>query len=175
MSALKMPIEHSRKTIPYEELAEWRAGLGLGSRPLVVTNGCFDLIHPGHLFLLEKARALGNELLVGMTGDEAVAMLKGQGRPAMPERDRVLILSGLEAVTHVCLFPEIDAIGFLEKARPDVYVKGGDYTIETINQKERRLLEAFGCKIEILPRFESQSSTAIMQRILKGGKASAPR
>jgi rfaE bifunctional protein nucleotidyltransferase chain/domain len=170
-----MPSQHSRKTIPYEGLVEWRTNLPPAGRPLVVTNGCFDLIHPGHLFLLETARSLGKTLLVGVTGDEAVGILKGPGRPAMPERDRAFILSCLEAVTHVCLFPEVDAVGFLEKARPDVYVKGGDYTIETINQEERRSLQALGCRIDIVPRFESQSTTAVVQRILKGDNRSAPR
>lgn len=154
-----------RKVIPYESLGEWRADLDSLSRPLVVTNGCFDLLHPGHVFFLEKARGLGKTLLVGVTGDEAIRTLKGPGRPAMPARDRLMLLSSLEAVSKVCLFAEVDALAFLGAARPDIYVKGGDYTIDTINQAERRLLEQQGAKIEILPRFELQSSSAIFRRI----------
>jgi D-glycero-beta-D-manno-heptose 1-phosphate adenylyltransferase len=156
-----------RKLIPYEDLPKWRAHLEEINRPLVVTNGCFDLVHPGHLFLLEKARELGKILLVGVTGDPAIRHLKGPGRPAMPARDRLLLLSSLESVSNVCLFPEIDAAAFLRAARPDIYVKGGDYTLESINQEERRLLEASGVKIQIIPRFELQSSSAILQRIVK--------
>jgi D-beta-D-heptose 7-phosphate kinase/D-beta-D-heptose 1-phosphate adenosyltransferase len=156
-----------RKVVPYEDLGNWRAHLQEVNRPLVVTNGCFDLLHPGHLFLLEKARELGKTLLVGVTGDEAIRNLKGPGRPAMPGRDRLLLLSSLEAVSNVCLFPEIDAVAFLQAARPDIYVKGGDYTLDSINQEERRLLEGAGVKIQIIPRVELQSSSAILQRIVK--------
>jgi rfaE bifunctional protein nucleotidyltransferase chain/domain len=161
-------MQASRKIIHYEALANWRAHLDKSNRPLVVTNGCFDLLHPGHLFLLEKARQLGNTLLVGVTGDEAIRMLKGAGRPAMPARDRLLLLSSLEAVSNVCLFPQVDAVAFLQVAQPDVYVKGGDYTIQSINQEERRFLENAGVKIEIVPRFELQSSSAIFERIAHG-------
>jgi bifunctional ADP-heptose synthase (sugar kinase/adenylyltransferase) len=82
-----------------------------------------------------------------------------------------MLLSGLEAVSNVCLFPEVNAIGFLEKAQPDIYVKGGDYTIETINQEERRFLDASDVRIEILPRFESRSSSAILRSIAQSAAA----
>jgi rfaE bifunctional protein nucleotidyltransferase chain/domain len=170
MPVSKIHLQMSRKVIAYEQLADWRMTLLAAQRPLVVTNGCFDLIHPGHLFLLERACTLGATLLVGVTGDEAVRLLKGEGRPAMPQRDRVLILAGLEPVSHVCLFPEIDAMAFLEKARPDIYVKGGDYTIDSINQAERALLERIGATIKILPRFEALSTTSTFQRILARGR-----
>src|SRR3954468_20547795 len=111
-----------KKIIPYEKLPTWRATLSAISTPLVVTNGCFDILHPGHLFLLEKAAALGKTLLVGVTGDAAIHQLKGPGRPTLPERDRLLMLCALEFVSHVCLFPELDAVAFLEKSRPDIYV-----------------------------------------------------
>lgn len=155
------------KIIPYEELANWRASLPAQAKPLVVTNGCFDILHPGHLFLLEKARAMGKMLLVGLTGDAAIQKLKGAGRPTVPERDRVLMLCGFEFVSRVCLFPDLDAVAFLEKSRPDIYVKGGDYTIETINQDERRFLEFSGVTIEIVPKFENQSTSAILRKILE--------
>jgi len=102
---------------------------------------------------------------VGVTGDEAIRMLKGPKRPAMPARDRLLLLSSLEPVSNVCLFPEVDAVAFLRAAQPDIYVKGGDYTMESINQEERRFLEGAGVKIQIIPRFELQSSSALFERI----------
>jgi rfaE bifunctional protein nucleotidyltransferase chain/domain len=154
------------KVISYQDLAAWREALSSTSRPLVVTNGCFDILHPGHLFLLANARGLGKTLLVGLTGDAAIRTLKGPSRPAMPEQDRLTILCGLESVSNVCLFPETDAVDFLKKSRPDVYVKGGDYTIETINPDERDYLESAGVRIEFIPRFESQSTSSIVQRIV---------
>lgn len=153
----------TRKIIPYEELIAWRAGLSAQNAPLVATNGCFDLLHPGHRFLLEQARSLGKTLIVGLTGDDAVRQLKGPGRPVVEESNRVRALANLEAVTYVCLFPELDAVAFLEKCRPDIYVKGGDYTLETINQIERQSLVRLGCRIEILPKFENYSTTALLQ------------
>lgn len=153
------------KMVRYEELTTWRAALGGERTPVVATNGCFDILHPGHLFLLERARTLGQTLIVGVTSDAGVRALKGPARPALPEKDRVLMLCSLECVTHVCLFPEVNAIGFLQKCRPDVYVKGGDYTLETINQEERRMLEAAGARIEILPKFGDQSSSKILRKI----------
>jgi rfaE bifunctional protein nucleotidyltransferase chain/domain len=167
-------MQASRKIIAYETLASWRATLESADRPLVVTNGCFDLLHPGHLFLLEKARELGKTLLVGVTGDEAIRTLKGPGRPAMPARDRMLMLSSLEPVSKVCLFPDVNAVEFLRTVQPDIYVKGGDYTIESINQEERRLLEGIGAKIEIVPRFEVQSSSAIFRRISQSARDISP-
>jgi rfaE bifunctional protein nucleotidyltransferase chain/domain len=154
-----------RKIVPYESLTGWRASIGSANRPLVVTNGCFDLVHPGHLLLLDQARGLGNCLLVGVTGDEAIRNLKGPGRPAVPEHDRVLFLAALEAVSAVCLFPETDATEFLRKAGPDLYVKGGDYTIDTMNQKERRFLEGLGVRIELLTFHEGHSSTKLLQKL----------
>jgi rfaE bifunctional protein nucleotidyltransferase chain/domain len=153
------------KLVPYEQLAKWRAELAQERMPVVATNGCFDILHPGHVFLLERARTLGRTLIVGVTGDAGVRALKGPTRPALPENDRVLMLCSVECVTHVCLFPEVGAVGFLQKCRPDVYVKGGDYTLETINQEERGMLEAAGVRIEILPKFGDQSSSKILQRI----------
>jgi rfaE bifunctional protein nucleotidyltransferase chain/domain len=164
-------MQAGKKIIPYEALVDWRASLDADAFPLVATNGCFDILHPGHVSFLERARALGKTLLVGVTGDEAIRALKGSGRPAMEARDRLMLLSGLEAVSNVCLFPEVNAIGFLEKAQPDIYVKGGDYTIETINQEERRFLDASDVRIEILPRFESRSSSAILRSIAQSAAA----
>ena len=161
-----MKMHCARKIIPYGELPLWRSFFRAENGPLVITNGCFDLLHPGHLHLLENARALGGTLLVGVTGDEAVRELKGENRPVVPEADRVLMLAGLEAVSFACLFPEVDAVAFLEKSQPDIYVKGGDYTIETINQRERQLLERLGVKIEILPLLHDRSSSSLLRRIL---------
>src|SRR5512139_4063214 len=96
---------------------------------LVVTNGCFDVLHLGHVTYLETARSQGDALLVGVNSDEAVRQLKGPGRPVTPETDRAAVLAALESVDGVCIFAESTATRFLAAAQPDIYVKGGDYTL----------------------------------------------
>jgi D-beta-D-heptose 7-phosphate kinase/D-beta-D-heptose 1-phosphate adenosyltransferase len=140
----------------------------------VATNGCFDILHPGHLLMLERARELGGSLLVGVTGDEAVRLLKGNGRPSVPEQDRILMLAGFEAVSFVCLFPEVNAVGFLEKARPNIYVKGNEYTIETIDQDERLTLANLGTRIEFIPMLKERSTSILVSRILKKAEVPGP-
>ena len=132
---------------------------------LVVTNGCFDLLHAGHVIYLEQAAALGDLLLVGCNGDESVRQLKGEGRPLNPEADRALVLSALESVGSVVVFPERRAEDFLRLAKPDVYVKGGDYTPETLDAGERVAVESGGGEIVIIPFVPGKSTTDIIQRM----------
>ena len=117
-----------------DRLREWRRGLRASGAKLVVTNGCFDLLHLGHVTYLETARGQGDVLLVGVNGDDSVRKLKGPGRPVNTEGDRAAVLAGLESVTAVFVFREPEATEFLRMAEPDVYVKGGDYTLDTLNQ-----------------------------------------
>jgi len=133
---------------------------------LVATNGCFDILHLGHVTYLQQAREQGDALLVGLTSDVHVSALKGPGRPVNSERDRAAVLAALESVSGVYVFPEQDARSFLELARPDVYVKGGDYTIDTINQDERRLLDGMGVRIVILGNVPGKSTTGILDKII---------
>jgi len=132
---------------------------------LVVTNGCFDLLHAGHVSYLENARALGDALLIGLNGDESVRQLKGPGRPVNAEQDRAIVLAALESVTAVCIFAERSANRILGIAQPDIYVKGGDYTVETIPQDERRTVEQGGGKIVFLPFVPGRSTTALLKTI----------
>jgi len=132
---------------------------------LVVTNGCFDILHLGHVSYLEAARNLGDALLIGVSGDESVRQLKGANRPLNNESDRAAVLAALESVTGVCIFAEKTATRFLSLAQPDIYVKGGDYTLETLNQDERRTVEQGGGKIIILPFVPGKSTTALLQKI----------
>ncbi len=154
-----------RKIIPWATLPEWRAALRSAGRRLVVTNGCFDLLHPGHVLYLEAARNLGDALLVGVTGDASVRELKGPGRPVNTEEDRAIVLAGLESVSAVCIFTERDATRFLSRAEPDIYVKGGDYTLETVNQQERQLIEQAGGTVRILPATPGKSTTGLLKKI----------
>jgi D-glycero-beta-D-manno-heptose 1-phosphate adenylyltransferase len=128
-------------------------------RKLVLTNGCFDLLHVGHVRYLQAARALGDILVVAINGDESVRALKGEGRPLNRETDRAEIIAALECVDHVVIFPETRATHLLEKVRPSIYVKGGDYTHERLNADERAALEKIGAEIRILP-FEPGYSTS---------------
>jgi len=153
------------KIIPWDKLPEWSAGIRAGGRKLVVTNGCFDLLHAGHVTYLENARNLGDVLLVGITADSGVRELKGPNRPVNSEMDRALVLAALESVNAVCIFPDTTALSFHASARPDIYVKGGDYTLETINQDERRLVERNGAKVVVLPGVPGKSTTALLKKI----------
>jgi D-glycero-beta-D-manno-heptose 1-phosphate adenylyltransferase len=155
------------KIIAWDKLPEWRAGLRATGKRLVVTNGCFDLLHLGHVTYLEAARNEGDALLVGVNGDEAVRQLKGPDRPVTPEHDRAAVLAALESVDGVCIFAEPTATRFLAAARPDVYVKGGDYTLDTLNQEERRTVEWAGGKIVIIPIVPGRSTTALLKKITR--------
>lgn len=134
---------------------------------LVVTNGCFDILHLGHVSYLESARNLGDALLIGVSGDNGVRELKGANRPVNSEGDRAAVLAALESVTAVCIFSEKTANRFLSIATPDVYVKGGDYTLETLNQEERRTVEQAGGKIVLLPFVPGKSTTTLLEKIAR--------
>jgi len=134
-------------------------------KKLVVTNGCFDILHLGHVSYLESARNLGDALLVGINGDAGARLLKGPGRPVNSEADRAGVLAALASVDGVCIFADKTATKFLSAARPDIYVKGGDYTLDTLNQEERRLVESARGKIVILPLLPGKSTTALLEKI----------
>lgn len=143
----------------------WRAGLRASGKRLVVTNGCFDLLHLGHVTYLETARNEGDALLIGLNSDESTRKLKGAGRPVNEEQDRAAVLAALESVDGVCIFTEQTAIHFLSVAQPDIYAKGGDYTLDTLNQEERRLIERTEGRIAIIPVVPGKSTTELLKKI----------
>lgn len=159
------PVNFREKLIAWNDLSAWRTQMRSNGKRLVVTNGCFDILHLGHVSYLEAARNLGDALLIGVNGDEAVGQLKGANRPVNSESDRAAVLAALESVTGVCIFVDKTATRFLMSARPDIYVKGGDYTLETLDQEERRAVEQAGGKIIILPFVPGKSTTALLQKI----------
>jgi D-glycero-beta-D-manno-heptose 1-phosphate adenylyltransferase len=159
------PVNLLGKIISWEQLPEWRADLRSSGKRLVVTNGCFDLLHPGHVVYLERARNLGDALLVGLNGDESVRQLKGEGRPVNSEQDRAMVLAALGSVNGVCIFADKAATRFLARAEPDIYVKGGDYTVDSLNQEERRTVELRGGRIAIVPFLPGKSTTALLKKI----------
>jgi rfaE bifunctional protein nucleotidyltransferase chain/domain len=160
-------MDYRSKIIARQDLAAWRESFRATGRKLVVTNGCFDILHIGHVTYLEKARSQGDALLVGVNGDDSIRLLKGPHRPVNTEDDRAGIVAALACVEAACVFAEVSATEFLKVARPDVYVKGGDYTVDTINQEERRLVESQGGRIVILSFVPGKSTTGLIQKISK--------
>ncbi len=153
------------KIIAWNQLPTWRNQWRASGKKLVVTNGCFDLLHLGHVTYLENARNFGGALLLGVNGDAAVRKLKGPGRPVNSEADRAAVLAALQSVDGVCIFTEPTATQFLAAAQPDIYVKGGDYTLETLNQDERRTVESTGGKIMLVPFVPGKSTTGLLEKI----------
>jgi rfaE bifunctional protein nucleotidyltransferase chain/domain len=153
------------KIIPWAKLPSWRAGIRGKGLKLVVTNGCFDILHLGHVTYLQAARQHGDLLLVGVNGDSAVRELKGPDRPITTESDRAAIVAALACVDAVCIFEQRSALQFLTAAQPDIWVKGGDYTIDTLNQDERGAVEKAGGKVVILPLVPGKSTTALLEKI----------
>jgi cyclomaltodextrinase len=162
------------KIISLQELPAWREALREAGHRLVVTNGCFDLLHAGHVTYLEQAATLGDVLLIGCNGDESVRQLKGPSRPLNSEADRAVVLAALESVGAVAVFPEKRADNFLRLAKPDVYVKGGDYTPETLEADERAVVESGGGEVVIIPFVPGKSTTSIIERMNEQRENSMP-
>ncbi len=130
---------------------------------VVFTNGCFDLIHPGHVSYLRAARSLGDALVVGLNSDASISRLKGPLRPVVPERDRAAVLGALESVDAVILFGEDTPVRLLRMLRPAVYVKGGDYKIEEL--PEAKVAAEIGAEIKLLPFEPGYSTSALIEKI----------
>ena len=155
------------KIVSLEQLPQRVKELREAGKKIVATNGCFDLLHVGHVRYLTGARALGDVLIVGINGDQSVLALKGPGRPVNNQNDRAEIVAALESVDVVTIFPETRATRFLELVAPDVYVKGGDYKTETLDAEERAALKNIGTKIDILPLEGGYSTSALLARVAK--------
>lgn len=154
-----------RKILSLTEVTRWRDTLRKQGTPMVVTNGCFDILHAGHVSYLQAARNLGGALLVGLNSDISVRSLKGPTRPLNAEQDRAIVMAALECVDGVAIFTETRADRFLKLVQPDIYVKGGDYTLDTLDQTERHTVEAAGGRIVILPLVPGKSTTNLINKI----------
>jgi D-beta-D-heptose 7-phosphate kinase/D-beta-D-heptose 1-phosphate adenosyltransferase len=139
-------------------------------RRIVFTNGCFDLLHPGHIGSLEQARALGDALIVGLNSDASVRQLKGAGRPVLPQRERAEILAALECVDAVVIFDELTPREVIARLLPDVLVKGGDWPGDQIVGREE--VEAAGGRVVSIPFVPGYSTTEILRKIREGAPAS---
>jgi rfaE bifunctional protein nucleotidyltransferase chain/domain len=155
------PPSFEAKVCSPERLADRLANL---PRPLVFTNGVFDILHRGHASYLAQARALGASLVVGVNSDASVKMLgKGDDRPINPEADRQALLAALESVDMAVLFTEQTPVNLIKKIRPDIYVKGGDYEIDTL--AETHLVKSWGGKAIAIPFLYERSTTSLLGKI----------
>ena len=155
------PPSFESKVCPLDQLTARIAKL---PRPLVFTNGVFDILHRGHASYLAQARALGASLVVGVNSDTSVKMLgKGDDRPINSEADRQALLVALESVDMAVLFAEQTPVSLIEKIRPDIYVKGGDYEIDTL--AETRLVKTWGGKAIVIPFLYERSTTSLLGKI----------
>ena len=157
----------SPKIVELEDLSNRCKNLRSAGKKIVATNGCFDLLHVGHVRYLQAARALGDLLVVGLNGDRSVHELKGAGRPITTQSDRAEILAALACVELVTIFPEIRATKFLAAVRPTVYVKGGDYTSETLDEEERAILKEIEAAIRLIPFEIGYSTSGLIEKICK--------
>lgn len=165
-NALGARRTEKNKIVTAEELEHLVEDRQREGKKVVWTNGCFDILHVGHVTYLLKAAREGDVLVVGLNSDASIRALKGPHRPVVPEADRALVLSSLECVDYVTIFDDESPAALLDFLKPDVYAKGGDYTIDTINQTERRIVEEYGGAIALIAGVEGQSTTAIIEKIL---------
>jgi rfaE bifunctional protein nucleotidyltransferase chain/domain len=156
-------VDGREKILPLDRLAPLIAELKKQGRKIVFTNGCFDLLHAGHVRYLAQAKALGDILVVGLNSDASVRALKGEGRPLVPEDDRAEVLAGLAAVDYVVIFPEATAAPTIEALRPDLQVKGGDYTADQI--PETPAMRAVGGEVVVVSEAPGRSTTSLIDRI----------
>ena len=157
-----MPAEQGVSAPLLAERAEWRRQ----GRALVLTNGCFDLLHAGHVALLEEARAQGDVLLVAINSDESVRGLKGEGRPLLPQQERAELLLALEAVDRVVVFGEATPLAVVEALHPDVLVKGADWGPDDIVGSD--VVRARGGRVVRVALVPGRSTTAILERVRSG-------
>ena len=143
-----------------EELSKLLTG-----KKVVLANGCFDILHVGHLRYLQAARALGDVLVVAINSDRSVRLIKGEGRPVMNENERVALVSALACVDHVVLFDEPDVTRVLDALRPAVHAKGTDYTEETVPERQKVL--AYGGDVRIAGDVKEHSTRDIIKRIVE--------
>ena len=135
------------------------------SRKIVLTNGCFDLLHPGHIYFLREAAKLGSQLWVALNGDQSVRALKGPARPVLSEAFRAYSLAALDCVAGIFLFQSDRLQTEIEAFKPDLYAKAGDYALDSLDPGERRALDQAGTQIHFLPFLEGFSTTGLVSKI----------
>ena len=151
--------------LTWEKLSGWREEQRKSGCRVVATNGCFDLLHVGHVRFLQEAKKRGDLLIVGVNGDRSVRELKGEGRPVNGEADRAEVVAGLGCVDAVVIFSEKRATEFLRAVRPEVYVKGGDYQADQLDKDEVVAVKEGGGEVQVLALTPGRSTTAVLQKL----------
>ena len=149
-----------------DELEELREQSRQSGYRVATTNGSFDLLHIGHIYMLESARRLTDELIVLINSDDSIRRLKGPRRPIVPERERAEMLSALEYVSYVCIFDSDNPLDYIKRIKPDIHIKGATFEEKRVTE-ERNLIESWGGKHVTLPLVEGYSTTKLIERILK--------
>ena len=152
------------EVVSLEEAVEIREKLRAESKTIILTNGHFDLLHVGHVDCLQRAKALGDVLIVGLNSDASTRLLKGEKRPIVPQEERVQLVAALRCVDYVIIFEERTAERLLAALKPEVYVKGGDWAVADL--PEAKVIAEHGIRVEILPQVPSRSTTDIIEAIL---------
>ena len=150
--------------IDRKNAATFCEGLRQRGKQIVFTNGCFDILHAGHVRYLTTAKSFGDVLIVGLNTDESVRRLKGENRPINTQDDRAEVLLGLKAIDHVIFFGEQTAEALIAEVKPAVYVKGGDYTLETL--PEAAIVQSYGGRVELVNLVAGRSTTNVIEKIL---------
>ena len=149
--------------IPADKIEVFCEALREAGQQVVFTNGCFDILHAGHVRYLQKARAQGDCLVLGLNSDASVRGLKGPTRPINSELDRAEVVGALKAVDYVVIFGEQTAENLIAKVRPAVYVKGGDYTLDTL--PEAKIVQSYGGRVHFVKMVEGRSTTNVIKKI----------
>ena len=148
---------------PLDEVARQVRAARAAGRTVALANGCFDVLHAGHVRYLHGARGEADVLVVGVNGDASVRRLKGEGRPVMPEGDRATLVAALRDVDHVVVFPEDDVTALIQALRPDVHCKGTDYTPETV--PERDVVRSYGGRVAIVGDAKQHDTRKLLERL----------
>lgn len=154
-----------KNVLGIDELVEIRKQLKSQNKKVVFTNGCFDILHAGHVDYLNKSKELGDVLILGLNSDSSIRNIKGEKRPVVPQNERAFILSNLKAVDYVTIFNEDDPYEVIKKVVPDILVKGADWKVENIIGKD--VVEKAGGKVETIEFVNMQSTTNIIKTVLE--------
>jgi rfaE bifunctional protein nucleotidyltransferase chain/domain len=158
-------MDYQQKIKSLSTLKKIVGGLKKEGKKIVTTNGCFDLLHPGHIIYLNQAKKQGDVLIVGLNSDTSVKKIKGKTRPILNEKDRALMLASLEMVDYVVIFPEENPIAFLKALKPHLHLKGGDYQPEEM--VEYKTVKEGGGEVKTVPFVKGYSTTALLKKILQ--------
>ena len=153
----------SKKNQPLSNLLKMREDYKKSTKTVLFTNGCFDILHAGHVSYLQAAKKYGDILIIGLNSDQSIQAIKGPTRPIIPQQHRLTLLCALDVVDHVVIFDEETPVKLVEALKPDYYIKGADYTTETL--PEYPIVKRYGGKVALIPLVEGLSTSTIISKI----------